>query len=576
MALPRPSSDSPAALRLFGRVCALSALLLIAGCSSWWRPLPTPPEVTQAGLAASVLVPSTLNVNPPETVVKPGAGQAPPEPTAAQPPDLERTTFALTDAIAFALRHSPRLRSARAAIERARGQVQVAFSPFLPQIDLVGQYGTVSATFAPGIPGNEGFILPSTFGTRGYAETELALEWTLYDFGRTGGHYRQAGARERIAELQLVRADQTVEFDVAAAYMDVLLARASRRVQEDAIRRAEATLEDTVARRKGGVALKEDVLRAEVELSESREGLVVAREKEFDAVARLNNAMGRNAGWPLEVIDLETQPPLPGTLAELLELAASQRPEVNVAREAIIADQEGQRAAQAEFLPRIFARVAAGRTDGQNVITGWQEGAGLHFVAPLYSGGAHRGGLRSAAADSEAAIADAQTILDGISLQVNLAYRGVVASRELIDLSRVAVAQAQENLRLLRVRYRNGNATPTDIVDSEAALTRSQQRFYSATYSYLAALARLDYEVGQRQDAFPPKKADATVPEVLPLPRQVQARPDPREPVRFADPEALPVSGQAQGSRAPIADPEALLPAPSPSAEIRWSRSPSQ
>jgi len=34
-------------------------------------------------------------------------------------------------------------------------------------------------------------------------------------------------------------------------------------------------------------------------------------------------------------------------------------------------------------------------------------------------------------------------------------------------------------------------------VDSEAALTRSQQRFYSATYTYLAALARLDYAVGQ-------------------------------------------------------------------------------
>ena len=139
-----------------------------------------------------------------------------------------------------------------------------------------------------------------------------ALQWTLYDFGRTGGRYRQAVGRERITELQLARAGQTVEFDVAAAYMDVLLARASRRVQEDAVRRAEAILDDTEARRKGGVALKEDVLRAEVQLSESREALVLAREGEFNAVARLNNAMGRNAGLPLEVVDLEAEPPLPG------------------------------------------------------------------------------------------------------------------------------------------------------------------------------------------------------------------------------------------------------------------------
>ena len=194
-------------------------------------------------------------------------------------------------------------------------------------------------------------------------------------------------------------------------------------------------------------------------------------------MARLNNAMGRNAGWPLEVVDMEAQPPLPGALAALLERAAGERPEVNLAREAVAAAQEGRQAARAEFLPRIFVRAIAGRTDGENVVSGWQEGAGLHVEAPLYAGGRHRGEVRSAEADIEAAVADAQTILDAISLQVNLAYRGVVAGRERIELARTAVVQAEENLRLVRVRYRNGNATPTDIVDGEAALTRSQQRF---------------------------------------------------------------------------------------------------
>jgi outer membrane protein TolC len=378
----------------------------------------------------------------------------------------------------------------------------VAFAPFLPQLDFLSQYGVVSGTLAPGVPGPEGFLLPGAFGTRSFAQAEVGLQWTLYDFGRTGGRYRQAIARERITELQLARAEQTVEFDVAAAYMDVLLARASRRVQQDAVRRAEATLEDTAARRKGGVALKEDVLRADVQLSESREALVVARQGEWSALARLNHTMGRNAAWPLEVVDLEVQPPLPGSLADLLERAAAQRPEVALAQLAVVAAQEGRRAARAEFLPRIYVRAAVGHTDGENVITGWQEGAGLHVDIPLYTGGRHRGELRSAEADIEAALGEAQSILDGISLQVNLAYRGVVAARERIDLSRTAVVQAEENRRLVRVRYRNGTATPTDIVDSEAAVTRSQQRFFSATYTYLEALARLTYAVGQPQGAF--------------------------------------------------------------------------
>jgi len=232
---------------------------------------------------------------------------------------------------------------------------------------------------------------------------------------------------------------------------------------------------------------------------------VLAREGEFDALARLNNVMGRNAAWPLAVIDMEVRPPLRGALADLLEQAAAERPEVGLARQAVAAAQEGSQVARAEFLPRIFVRAVAGHADGRNVIAGWQEGAGLHVEAPLYAGGRHRGELRSAEADVEAALADAQTILDAISLQVNLAYRGVVAANERIDLARTAVVQAEENLRLTRVRYRNGDATPTDIVDSEAALTRSQQRFFSATYTYLAALARLDYAVGQRQGGPSPE-----------------------------------------------------------------------
>ncbi len=173
-------------------------------------------------------------------------------------------------------------------------------------------------------------------------------------------------------------------------------------------------------------------------------------------------------------------------------------------------------------------RASAGRTDGDNVVSGWQEGAGLHVEAPLYAGGRHRGEVRSAEAEIEAAVADAQTILDAVSLQVNLAYRGVVAGRERIELARTAVVQAEENLRLVRVRYRNGNATPTDIVDGEAALTRAQQRFFSTRYSYLAALARLDYAVGQHQGTFLGAGADARagqkpLPEELPAPRKVPA-----------------------------------------------------
>jgi outer membrane protein len=569
-ALPRPLFA--AATPMFGVLPTLAPLVLAAGCSASHQQKPlTPPEVTPAGVSARVNIPGDLNVNPAETVTgAAAAGRAGPPPMpdnaaagrTAQPPSQTvvpppaifslpdafpfgvppgpalqppsqavvppPAVFSLPDAIAFGLQSNPRLRSSRAAISRAQGQEQIAFSPFLPQIDILGQYGAVSSTYAPGVPGNEGFILASGDGTRSYAETELALQWTLFDFGRTSGRYGQAVARERITELQFTRAAQTIEFDVSSAYLDLLLARASRRVQEDAVRRAQAILDDTSARRIGGVALKEDVLRADVQRSETQEALIVARQGEFNAVARLNNAMGRNASWPLEILDMNLEPSMPASLAQLLEMAAAERPEVALVRQAAEAAQQGSIAARGEFQPRIFVRAAAGRTDGENVVTGWQEGAGLHLEMPLYAGGRHQGEAQAADADVDTALANAQTILDDISLEVNIAYRGAIASRERINLARTAVVQAEENMRLLGVRYRNGNATPTDIVDSEAALTRSQQRFFSATYTYLAALSRLVYALGLRQEAWLPKP-NAAPPqkpaEEVPPPRKLPGAP---------------------------------------------------
>ena len=105
---------------------------------------------------------------------------------------------------------------------------------------------------------------------------------------------------------------------------------------------------------------REDVLRAEVQLSESREALVLAREGEFDAVARLNNAMGRNAGLPLEVIDLDLQPPLPGRWpTSWSRRRPSGRRSAWPGKRWRPPRRAGKRPA-AEFLPRIFVRADAG------------------------------------------------------------------------------------------------------------------------------------------------------------------------------------------------------------------------
>jgi outer membrane protein TolC len=509
--------------------CLVMAACVPAGCARWNHLLQ--PEVTEPAVRERITVsPDTAHALD-RTVADPRgpvvsareAHPAPAEP--AGPADVP--VFSLPDAVAFALKNNPRLRAARASVARARGQEQVAFAPFLPEANLLVRYGGTSPNLSPGAPGPVGGILPSGTGPHGFAQAELQLQWTVWDFGRTAGRYGQAVSREHIAERQLARASQTVAYDVTSAYLRLLLAQAARRVQDQSIRLARAILDDTRVRREAGVADPDTVLRAEVQLSEAREALVLAAQAEFDALARLNQAMGRNVSLPLQLIDWTARPAFDRSLPECLQAAVAGRQEVAVAREAVAAAGHGLQAAEGEFFPHLYLVGSLGRVDGEGVLNGWHEGAAIHLNQLLYGGGRRQGERRAAEAEVRAAAANAQVVFDNVSLEVNLAFRALAAARARIRLAETAVVQARENLRLVRVKYNNGNATPTDLVDAETALTRSEQRDYSAGYDYLAALAQLEYAVGAPQGCFlgqPPAPArDAARPEQLPPPRPFPA-----------------------------------------------------
>jgi OMF family outer membrane factor len=499
---------------------------LFAGCAAVEGPVS--PEEIHARMVDPAVNASSSGAPP---AVAPPRTDAPPAGPSVLP-DLDKLAapqeFSLREAVSFGLRNSPRLRAAYAAIERARGQEQVAFAPFLPQLDFLSHSGVTTKALGPASSGITGIILPFTTGAHTFAQAELQLQWTLCDFGRTRGRYRQAGARETIAQLRYSRARETVAFDVAAAFLQALRAHALRIIQEDSIRRAEAILKDTRSRRAAGVAEREDVLRAEVQLATAQDALDLAEEAEWAGLARLNNVMGRNASLPLQLVDWPAAGGPPGfslSLVQCLEIAAAQRLELGVAREVVAAAQSGRQASAAEFLPRVYAAGVVGGVTGSNLQRGTQEGAGIHIDMPLYGGGRRCGELRSADAEVEEALAEVQTILDGVTLEVTLAYRSAVTARRRIDHLRPAVTEARENLRLLRNRYRNGNATPTDIVDAETALTGAQQRLSSATYEYLAALVYLDYALGSPQgqllDAPDAPERLPEPPQTVPMPRPV-------------------------------------------------------
>ena len=344
----------------------------------------------------------------------------------------------LDEAVDRGMRNNPRLRQLAAQAQGARATADAAYAPFLPELGTGFRYSGFNAPVLPG-----GSFVPASLstGVTSFSIAEAGVRYTIADFGRRSGQYGQAVHRARIEQLAWARARQTVAFEVAQAYFYLLSAQAAFRVREQAMRDAERILIDTRARREGGVAEREDVLRAEVEFLQARQFLLGAHQGVRDAVSTLNVAMGRPAQLPLQVGDVNGQPTFDQPLEDCLGAAIGERREIQMAREAVAEARHGVEAARGELLPKVYVRGTVLQAASPGPLNGFIEGIGIHVEQPLYVGGRYQNELRRSEAQVAAAVAGLQTILDNVSLQVSLAWQAIDTDRQRIRLGERAVVR---------------------------------------------------------------------------------------------------------------------------------------
>jgi outer membrane protein TolC len=417
-------------------------------------------------------------------------------------------TLTLAGAIDTAFRQQPRLRVYLESVEQAQRGEDIAFAPFLPMA--VAGYSV--GGFDLNVGGNSvplgplpGFTFLPALGSipiglnidTGYELAEIKLQWLICDFGRRLGRFRQAGLAVDIAQLQSERAYQTVANEVAVAYYQVLRTRALKKTAQDAVRRGEDDLKVAKDLEKGGAIEKEKRLRVEVQLAESQRLLDAAEGAEAVAVAALNLAIGLNVNAQTGVVETADVPSFTQSLAECLQTAVGLRREFQVARQSIQVADEGRRVARADFAPRIVAEGYA--NDFQQAAPRGHADLAVGFIKlewGLFEGGKRVADLRVADSKIRAAMAQAESIADTIAFQVTEAYRNMITARLAIGRSRPAVAQAEENYRLVQARAKVGDATSAEITDAESTLTRAQQAYLNSNHDYLIALARLEYAMG--------------------------------------------------------------------------------
>jgi outer membrane protein TolC len=223
-----------------------------------------------------------------------------------------------------------------------------------------------------------------------------------------------------------------------------------------------------------GRIAKFDLLRNKTELSDASAKLNTAKRDITVALIRLKSAMGISQDSSFEISDSlsDSIPDLQS--AGLTEKALNDRPDIQSAKKMVEGRKEMVRAAKAASAPQLYA-IAMGQAEsvqGMPFDKGYL--LGLTAAMPLSDGGLRKSGVDEAVA----MVKEAQASLAAMELEVRAEVASGVADVDTaaknLALASDAINQAEEDYKVMRLRYEAGKSTNVEVLDALAALTSAR------------------------------------------------------------------------------------------------------
>jgi outer membrane protein TolC len=335
----------------------------------------------------------------------------------------------------------------------------------------------------------------------------------LFDFGERAALSDVAKQGSVISNIAFTAAHQRVIYNVSLAFYANAAARARLASTVDSLHDAEEVQAAAESRYKNGIGTVVEVAQTRQASAEARLERVQAEGTAQNSYLALISAMGISPMTRLVIADVSRRklsPTMVGPVERIASEALARRPDVLTGYAAQKASLASLRAAQAEFLPKVFASANGTRLQGDVNITAvpgigeqlpivnlpgntlgvsqTQLGATalVGATVPLYDGGMRAARLEQA----RDTVDKADTTLFQIR---NEAVRQIVAARNTLTTSISAYtaatalsSAAQTSFNAALAAYRNGVGSISDATTAERQLLAAKN---AATDAYSAALS---------------------------------------------------------------------------------------
>jgi outer membrane protein TolC len=293
-----------------------------------------------------------------------------------------------------------------------------------------------------------------------------------------------------------VRIKNLVALDFINTYFDLLEAEKMVGVAQKEAERLEAHLKVAQSLYEEGVITRSDLLQADVMLSDAKQRLLTIKNRRATSISKLNTILARPITTEIQVVDVTTDIPEDMELERAWEISAQERNEIKILNHELKILSLQETVLKSEYYPQLFARGGYNFTENRYQFPegNWSFILGMNI--DLFSGGSTRAEVSKILYQRDQLQEEKSKLMDDIKFEVEKSYLDLKNSLEKIQVTKDAAFQAEENLRIHKVRYEEGIGTSTDVVDAITLLSNAETNYCRAVYELQRARAGLQYAIG--------------------------------------------------------------------------------
>lgn len=407
---------------------------------------------------------------------------------------LEAAAISIDDAVSMALQNNQDYLIAKSQMEKAEAEIQKATAGALPQL---GFGTTYTRNLKIPIISFGGESIP--YGTDNEVNVGLSLTQPIWLGGRVFTALKIAKVYREYTADMVREAGSQLTFGVRRAFLGAILAQDVVKVFQDALATAELNLEIVSKMSSRGVVSEYELLRAQVEAANLKPQLTQSQNRAITSLDFLKNIIGVKLSDSLELRYVFDTTMMGQQFSEdyLQRLAGANR--------ASLQQQEHLK----EITNRAISIAKSGRSF--NLILqsqyGWRNQANdegfqplkgdrwkpswlamLSFSIPIFDGFTTTAEIRKAKTDNHAAELTYEQLKKQVELDVRQGFYSYEESGERLQAQLKTIEQAEEGLKIARLRYQNGVGTQLEILSAESALTQAKTNYVQATHDAAEAV----------------------------------------------------------------------------------------